>query len=198
MYYSISLMDLKNRRWLLLIAIPAIIGISFIFFYSTFEKIAYRTREGYEIIYRVPFSTRAFIPAYILWTASVLLILAIVPISYYFISRRLEEKLEKNMRVISRLITKKNLVSMKKSQKTENKEIILKFLNLNEKKVLEKLLERKGTTLQSEINLMEGMTKLKTHRAVKDLERKSIIKTETYGKTNRILLSEDIKEFMTK
>ena len=74
----------------------------------------------------------------------------------------------------------------------------MKFLNLKEKKVLEKLIEKKGEVLQSEINLMEGMTKLKTHRAVKDLERKNIIKTETYGKTNRIILLEDIKELMIK
>jgi len=191
-------MVLKNRRWLLLIAILAIIGISFIFFYSTFEPITYRTREGSTIVYRSPLSTRALIPAYILWTSSVLFILAIVPISYYFISHRLEEKMERNMSIISKLITKKNLVSMKKKIKMDNKDIIFKFLNLNERKVLEKLVERKGTTLQSEINLMEGMTKLKTHRAVKELERKSIIKTETYGKTNRIILSEDIKEFITK
>ena len=79
-----------------------------------------------------------------------------------------------------------------KSMKLNNKEIIFRFLNLNERKVIKKLVESKGTVLQSEINLMEGMTKLKTHRAVRDLERKSIIKTEAYGKTNRIFLSKEI------
>jgi hypothetical protein len=186
-----------KRRWLLIIAVLAIIGISLIFFYSTFESITYRTREGSTIEYRSPLSTRALIPAYFLWTSSGLFILAIVPISYYLISRRLDDKLERSMRVISKLITKTKLDSLKKQMKVDNKDIIFKFLTLNERKVLEILIEKQGTILQSEINLMEGMTKLKTHRAVKDLERKSIIKIETYGKTNRITLSEDIEEFIT-
>ena len=191
-------MIFTNRRWLWLIAIPALIGVSIIFFFSTFETFTYQTREGSMIIYRVPLSARALIPAYILWTSSILLIIAMVPILYYFISRKVEEKLDKNMRIISRLVNKNNLASSEKQKKMDNRDIILKFLNLKEKKVLEKLIEKKGVVLQSEINLMEGMTKLKTHRAVKDLERKNIIKTETYGKTNRIILLEDIKELMIK
>lgn len=194
----LAVMIFINRRWLWVIAIPALIGVSIIFFFSTFETFTYQTREGAMIIYRVPLSARALIPAYILWTSSILLIIAMVPILYYFISRKVEEKLDKNMRIISRLVNKNNLASSKKKIKMDNRDIILKFLNLKEKKVLEKLIEKKGVVLQSEINLMEGMTKLKTHRAVKDLERKNIIKTETYGKTNRIILLEDIKELMIK
>ena len=200
-YLSALVVILKNRRWSLLIGLPAIIGILFIFFLSTFETITYQTREGELIEYKIPLSSTALIPAYILWTSSILLIFAIVPTSYYFISRRLEYKLENNMKIISKLISKNNLDSKKKRKKPmemDNKDIIFKFLNLNEKKVLEKLIERKGIALQSEINLMEGMTKLKTHRAVRDLDRKSIIRTEAYGKTNRIFLSKDIKEFITK
>jgi uncharacterized membrane protein len=102
------------------------------------------------------------------------------------------------MKLISKVIDKNNSASKKKAIKMDNKEIIFKFLNLNERKVLEKLIEREGIVMQSEINLIEGMTKLKTHRAVKDLERKSIIKTESYGKTNRITLSNEIREFITK
>jgi uncharacterized membrane protein len=188
----------KNRRWLLFIAIPAIVCIALIFFFSTFETHTYQTREGYPIVYREPLSSRALIPAYILWTSSILLIFAIVPISYYLVSRKLEERLEKNMKLISKVIDKNNSASKKKAIKMDNKEIIFKFLNLNERKVLEKLIEREGIVIQSEINLIEGMTKLKTHRAVKDLERKSIIKTESYGKTNRITLSNEIREFITK
>jgi uncharacterized membrane protein len=45
---------------------------------------------------------------------------------------------------------------------------------------------------------MGGMTKLKTHRAVKELERKGVIKLEQYGKTNRILLRDDIKDIISK
>lgn len=197
--YSMPLVGfLKNRRWLLLIGLPAIISILLIFLFSTFEAITYQTREGETIEYKVPLSSNALIPAYVLWTSSILLIFAIVPTSYYFISRKLEEKLEKNMKIISKLISKNNKKSKKESMKLNNKDIIFRFLNLNERKVIKKLVEKKGTVLQSEINLMEGMTKLKTHRAVRDLERKSIIKTEAYGKTNRIILSKEIKDFITK
>ncbi len=198
-YLSALVVVLKNRRWSLLIGLPAIMGILLIFFLSTFETITYQTREGELIEYKIPLSSTALIPAYLLWTSSILLIFAIVPTSYYFISRRLENKLENSMKIISKIISKNNLDSKKKKpMEMGNKDIIFKFLNLNEKKVLEKLIERKGTALQSEINLMEGMTKIKTHRAVRDLERKSIIRTEAYGKTNRIFLSKDIKEFITK
>ena len=56
------------------------------------------------------------------------------------------------------------------------------------------LIENNGKVLQAEINRIEGMTKLKTHRTVKDMERKGIIKRESFGKTNRIILSDDIKD----
>ena len=135
-------------------------------------------------------------PHYRLWVSPILLIIAVVPISYYFITQRLEEKLEKNLNVISKLIKKNNSVSNKGPKEIDDKNIILKFLNPSERKVVERLVENRGKVLQSEISRMQGMTKLKTHRAVKDLERKGIIVTESYGKTNRIILSKDIKELM--
>lgn len=197
-YLSALFVIIKKRRWPLLIALPAIMGVLAIFFLSTFETITYQTREGQTIEYKVPLSLTALIPAYLLWASSILLIFAIVPTSYYFISRRLEEKLEMNMKIISKLISKNNIGSKKKPMKMDNKDVILRFLNLNERKVIKKLIDRKGTALQSEITQIDGMTKLKTHRAVRDLERKSIIKTEPYGKTNRLILSREIKEFLTK
>jgi len=38
------------------------------------------------------------------------------------------------------------------------------------------------------------MTKLKTHRAIKELEFKGIIKLQKDGMTNTITLSNDVKE----
>jgi uncharacterized membrane protein len=80
----------------------------------------------------------------------------------------------------------------------ENKNIVLKFLNSSERKVIEALIEKEGKILQSEITRMKGMTKLKTHRAVTDLEKKGIITRESYGKTYRIFLSEDVKGILLK
>jgi DNA-binding MarR family transcriptional regulator len=191
-----SIMDKKNRRFLLLISIPAIIGFVIVFFLNIIERP--------EEIASQPLPPTQFrgeyrrIPIIQIFLSPILLIIAVIPISYYFISQRLEEKLEKNLNVISKLIEKNNSVSNKSPTEINDKNIVLKFLNPSERKVVEKLIERKGKTLQSEISQMEGMSKLKTHRAVKDLERKGIIVRESYGKTNRIILSKDIKDLMFK
>jgi len=183
-------MNIKTRIWLLSVSIFAIIFISFIIISTVFES----------PVYRPPWMRPEqphMLPNYMLPISIVLMVFAIVPFSYYFISKRLEEKIEMNMKIISKLVNKKNLIPNKNySMKINNKNIILKFLSPNERKVLEKLIEGKGMTLQAEISRMEGMTKLKTHRIVKDLTLKGIVKTETYGKTKRIILSKDIKDVL--
>lgn len=184
-----KIMNIKNKRWLLLISLPAIIVISLIIFFSIFESPMRRAPWG-------PPRYPGMIPNYILWASFVLLIFVIVPISYYFIARRLEKKLEKNMEVISKLVSKTSHISKKEPREINNKNIILRLLNSDEREVLEKLIEGRGTVLQSEISRTEGMTKLKAHRAVKDLERKGMIKTESHGKTNRIFLTKDIKDII--
>ena len=135
------------------------------------------------------------VPNYILWISNILMIIIIIPLSYYFISRRLEKKLEKNIEVLFKLIKKQNN-SVNSKTKIENGDtnLILRFLNPNERKVVEKLIENKGKVFQSEITRMQGMTKLKTHRAVKELEFKGIIKIQKDGMTNKITLSDDVKE----
>ena len=191
-------MDIKKRKWLLLVSIIAVIGFFAILYISVFE-----TAE--ELISKVPPSpfepvigNRPRIPIYNSLLSSVLLIVAIVSTSYYFISKGFEEKLEKEFGVITKLMKKNNSISNKTSTETNDKNIILKFLNAGERKVVEALIENKGEILQSEISQMEGMTKLKTHRAVRDLERREIIKKESHGKTHRIILSKDVKEVMLK
>lgn len=96
------------------------------------------------------------------------------------------------MRVLSKFIGKN--VDKQKNTSLVDKESFLKFLNTNERRILEKLLEGKGGILQSEISKIDNMTKLKTHRAVKNLEQKRIIKTQPHGKTKKIFLTEEIKK----
>ncbi|MEM3506607.1 MAG: hypothetical protein QW589_05700 [Candidatus Bathyarchaeia archaeon] len=190
-------MNTKSKKWLLIVSLIGIIGVLFLLIFSVSEIIVFPVPWGFSIEIRAPWRVSRYpgmFPHIILWPFSMLLLLAIVPLSYYFVSRKLDEKLEKNLKIILKLIGKDNNVPEAKSTIMNNKEIIFKFLNLNERKVLEKLIEGKGVALQSEISLIEGMTKLKTHRAVKSLEAKGIIKIESYGKTNRITLSEDIKD----
>jgi len=185
---------MKNKKWLL-VSIPAIIAFLIIFYFNIYEieqTIPMRTdlRPGPNMMSMpIPIQYRT-------WISPLLLIVAIVPISYYLISK----KLENNMKIILKLISKNGMngVNNLKKDSTEisNKSTFLKLLNFNERKVLEKLIERKGEALQSEISRVEGMNKLKTHRAIRNLELKGVIKTEIYGKTNRILLSKDIKNML--
>lgn len=186
---------MKNKKWLL-VSIPAIIAFLIIFYFNIYEieqTIPMRTelRPGPNMM-SMPISIQ-----YRTWISPLLLIVAIVPISYYLISK----KLENNMKIILKLISKNginevNNIKTKGSTEISNKSTFLKLLNFNERKVLEKLIERKGEALQSEISRVEGMNKLKTHRAIRNLELKGVIKTEIYGKTNRILLSKDIKNML--
>jgi uncharacterized membrane protein len=139
------------------------------------------------------------VPNYLLWVAIIIVIVAVFPISYYFTSKKLEEKMEKNLNTVSKLVDNKIKTDLKKEDlKIEDKNSILKFLNQNEKIVIKSLIKEKGEILQSDINKEEGMNKLKTHRAVKELHKKGIIIIQSYGKTNRILLSPDFKEIILR
>lgn len=186
------IMNKNNIKWLLLISVLSIIGFFAIFFSNISEN---PRSMDYN---RPPFlpieNTYRQIPTYRILLSPILLIIGIIPISYYFISQKLEKKLENNIKVISRLINKNGV----NSKKIIDKNLVLRFLNLNEKKILERLIEKNGKVLQSEISRMKGMTKLKTHRTIKNLERKGIIKRESYGKTYHIILSNDIKKLLLK
>ena len=190
-------MDLHNRKWLLPLSALAVILFLVIFFFNisevkTFEKPS-KIGSNFSDISKTEFH-RVQIPLfYRLILSPALLMIATVLASYYFISRRLEKQLEKNMALISKLIDKKNSIPKTSIKKVEHN-AILRFLNASERKIMEKLIENKGTALQSEISRAPGMNKLKTHRAIKDLERKGILKTESHGKTNRIILDSDIQD----
>jgi uncharacterized membrane protein len=202
-------MNTGNKIWLLLISIPALICISIIILYSasmapmtenrldrTSEDLLNVPKDAGSVGLKPP-PLRRMVPSFLLWTSLILTVLVTVPASYYLLSRRLDEKLEKNMKVLLRLMDKGNSIS-KANPGGLGRNVILKFLNGNQKKVLEKLIEHNGVVLQSEISRMKGMTTLKTHRAIKDLEKKGIIKMESYGKTNRIILTEDVKDILLK
>ncbi len=190
-------MSRQTKKWLLPLSGLAVMLFLVIFFFNisevrTFEKPS-KIDSNFSGVNKTEFR-QVHIPLfYRLILSPALLMIATVLTTYYFISRRLEEQLEKNMALILKLINKNNSIP-KTSIKKVDHNTILRFLNASERKILENLIENKGTTLQSEISRMPGMNKLKTHRAIKDLERKGIIKTESHGKTNRIILDKDIRD----
>lgn len=179
-----------KQHWSLIIsaiAIVIIIGLSFLIIFDVPNSMIHWKLGKYKHM----------VPNYMLGIFSILLIIALLPLSYYFISRRIEENFKKNIQILSKLVNK-NLKPEEILRSSDDKNIILKFLNINERRVLEKLIEENGKVFQSEISKMEDMTKLKTHRAVKSLEKKGIIKLENYGKTNRIILTKDVKDILLK
>jgi len=175
----------NKKNLFILLLIPIILAIAVIFYFSVIHQPSTGTCQR-------------MVPIYILWISLVVIILIIVPTSYFLISKSLEEKLKNNMELISNIVKKEKNGNGIKKKEDNNNQLFLKFLNLTERKVVEKLIENKGITLQSEISRMEGMTRLKTHRAVKELERKGIIKIESFGKSNRIILTKDIKNIISK
>lgn len=178
---------IKNIMWL--VSIVAMIGLVIIIFSSLID------------VHKTPLDRNRnspMVPRYILWTSMTLMILVIVPVSYFLISKRLDEKLEKNMEVISKILGRENAPVKRDAGDASDKNIILKFLSPNERTIIRKMIENKGTILQSEITRIEWMGKLKTHRAVDELKRKGIIKTEKYGKTNRIILEKDVADVVNR
>jgi len=209
-------MEIKNKKTVLFISCAAIILFLIVFFSNMSEIQEYERASKARHNISNPIcindtnalnglfendSRRAHPPiplSYRMLLSPALLMIAAIFATYYFISRRLEEKLEKNMNIISRLIDKNNSgnpAAKEGAEKTDNS-AVLKFFSASERRIIEKLIENNGTVLQAEISRMDGMNKLKTHRTIKDLERKGIITTEGFGKTNRILLVGDVRDIL--
>ena len=185
LYYQLKFM--KNKNWIWFITILALTFLIVILIYG-FTEAPHGSQIGRE-------NNRPPIPTYILSLASIFIIIAIIPIFYILVHKGIEKNFQDTMKVI--------LQSVNENTNKENQPavvncgtILLNFLNYQEKQVVKKLIEEKGNILQSDISRMGNMGKVKTHRAVKDLERKGIIKIEKYGNTNRIFLTEDIKKIL--
>ena len=73
-----------------------------------------------------------------------------------------------------------------------NKKAVLKLLNEQERKIVEKLIKEKGKVNQSELVYLEGLTKLKVHRLLENLKKRGVIEKERVGKINIIRLNKDI------
>ena len=78
----------------------------------------------------------------------------------------------------------------------KNTKIILNFLNSQEKKVIETLLENDGKVQQYELSHLPNLNKLKTHRILLNLEQKGIIKKEKLGKINKIVLNKELYDVL--
>ncbi len=174
---------MKLRDYLVPISLVSLIAIV-LMIWQSFHRFVVNT-PAHDVCPRM-------IPNYFLWLSLLLMVLVIVPLSYHVISKRLEDKMEKNLEAITRMVDSK--ASAGGDHQLTSR--IMKLLNPSEKKIVERLSEN-GSCLQSEISRMEGMTKLKAHRAVKELERKGIVKLEQYGKTKKLILKKEMKDVLS-
>jgi uncharacterized membrane protein len=178
---------MNEKKWMLLITFVSIIIFCIIIAYGLISA-PHGMQAGRT-------DSKPPIPTYILSLASIFVIIAIIPLFYVLIHRGLERNFQETMNVMLKSIND-NTNSESNPGLVNCSAIFFNFLNFQEKQVVKKLMEEKGNVLQSDISRMGNMGKVKTHRAVKDLERKGILKVEKYGNTNRIYLTEDIKKIL--
>ncbi len=77
---------------------------------------------------------------------------------------------------------------------TENTRILLDMLKVDEKKIIEKLVENNGEISQSKLSSLFG--KVKTFRIIQTLIRREIVIKESYGKTNKIKLNDKFRKIL--
>jgi hypothetical protein len=76
----------------------------------------------------------------------------------------------------------------------DRKKAVISLLPPSERKVVEKIAEKNGEVLQSEISRLEGVGKVRAHRVIDRLIRRGIIEKEQIGKTNVLKLRKDVLE----
>ncbi len=72
------------------------------------------------------------------------------------------------------------------------RELALQFLDADERRVVEALLEAKGSMLQKEISWKTGFSRVKTHRVLTRLIRRGVVSAEKYYNTNKITLTDTL------
>ncbi len=77
-------------------------------------------------------------------------------------------------------------------------EVVLRFLNPVEKKIVSHILNHNGLCLQADISRIEGVGKLRAHRAIQRLSDVGVITTNGLGKTNTIQLDPKLLEYLKK
>lgn len=80
--------------------------------------------------------------------------------------------------------------------KKDAKKAFLSALDTKEREVIDLLFKNNGSVHQYELTRVSDMNKVQTHRLLKSMEEKGIIKKKKIGKVNRIILSDDLRVFL--
>jgi len=98
-------------------------------------------------------------------------------LTYYFISEKYEKKIIKIHHDVN---------------------LTLKFLEGNERAIINSLISHKGELTQSEIAKETGLSRVKIFRCLKNLEQRKLITKRPKGMTNTIILNDEIKSVFSK
>jgi len=84
-------------------------------------------------------------------------------------------------------------LDIEKNEKKDKKihSSLLRYLPPDERLVMQEILENNGRVNQYEISRLPGMNKVKSHRAIEKLVQRGVVKKESIGKINRIVLVEE-------
>lgn len=80
--------------------------------------------------------------------------------------------------------------SEKRQREFQKEKAISVFLNSDEKNVIGIIKAEKKGILQSDIVIKSGYSKVKTHRILKGLENKGLIRRGRFGITNKVMLND--------
>jgi uncharacterized membrane protein len=72
------------------------------------------------------------------------------------------------------------------------------LMEKDESKILGKLVAEGGRITQSEVSRIEGIGKVKAHRILAKLEKRGIVASEKYGKTNMVKISDKYRKLFLK
>jgi hypothetical protein len=141
---------------------------------------------------------RSITQSYYILIVFIVIICILTPMLYVLISRNIKKQLEDKMNLISEIVEKNGKATNQDTPDKTTKSVFLKFLDYGENQVIKKLIENNGRVLQSEISRMPNMGKVRAHRIISELKKKEIITLEKYGKTNRVYLTDDVKNIFLK
>ena len=189
---------MNGKKILLIISLCAVFAFAFVFIYDMTnvpQGPPLNQPDDSNQNQQLP-PPRPESPVLMVPLSGVLLIVAIIAIAFYSIYSILEQRFERKIKLISKVVEDEKTEKTIKSEPENLSSTILNLLNQNERKIVKRLMQEKGVTLQSEISKMDNMGKVKAHRSIQDLVRKGIVELEKYGNTNRIFLKTDVKKIL--
>ncbi len=98
-------------------------------------------------------------------------------LTYYFISEKYEKKIDKIHKDMSQT---------------------LRFLDVEERKIIKSLIDNKGKDTQTNIVKNTGLSRVKVSRIINRLEQREIIKKIPNGMTNTVDLNDELKKILVE